>query len=146
MQYRLVSVIAAGALFANVGGLPIAQPEVCTPQHISYIPFVTVLIRYRYKVLSRHRTTSLSAHQARSSSGARTSVTPTSQQTTFLSVHLHPTLAGERGTQRSRMTPSNSARLQPSSPGAKRSVMPKPTSRRSPPQPTASGLASLPRS
>ena len=28
MQYRLVSAIAASALFANVNGLPIAQPEV----------------------------------------------------------------------------------------------------------------------
>lgn len=30
MQYRLVSVIAAGAFFMNVSGLPIAQPEVWT--------------------------------------------------------------------------------------------------------------------
>jgi hypothetical protein len=28
MQYRLISAIAAGALFANINGLPIAQPEV----------------------------------------------------------------------------------------------------------------------
>jgi hypothetical protein len=29
MQYRLVSAIVAGALFATISGLPITQPEVC---------------------------------------------------------------------------------------------------------------------